>query len=133
MQSGAKGNRRVIPNYFPEVLDELAVEYGIDRDKLQEFSQAFFYQFSYKLRRKRDFSIPTWGVFTFSKTEDSLVPGGRKIKLIKARLRANATRYKKKRAKTALKRAEKKKMKIVNKLFLRKVANELEYVLSLYH
>lgn len=124
-------------NAYKEVLDEIAIEYGIDRKLVEDFSNKFLLYLNIKIRTRIDFSMPAWGTFHFSKKHDVFYGegwlNGKKKKWIRAFNRKDEKRYKKRKKNNAIIRMKRKEVKIVNKLFLRKVANELDYVLSLYH
>lgn len=147
-------------NSLDDIITEMSQEFNVDRGQVEKFSLIFFRELFQKIRAQIDFQIPIWGKFTFDYDERLVKPGGLKHKEVLNRRRKRNKWYNKtaKRKRkvfrqtnikkiqygyrlTALAKdlkrrkrikAEKNKMKIVNKLFLRKVANELNYVLSLY-
>lgn len=98
-------------NYLDEIIDEVSIEYNIDRDKLQaftnEFSNLIYKKTVVATKERENFELYVWGKITYNEGYH-----GKDY-----RKRNQVTFYKKKH---------------VNNLFLHKLANELNYILSLY-
>ncbi len=122
---GFQKTKIVKPNALEEIIDELAVKYNVDRDKMARFINRFTHLLFKRttMPYRTSFKLRVWGEFKVPRHHG------------KTRKYKQVWKWdKKNRDRTVYHRNynRNKRMKIVNNLFLSKIANELNYVLSLY-
>lgn len=117
-------------NALEEIIDELALKYGVDRNKMARFINRFTHLLFKKTtdRYRASFRLYVWGDFTVPK----IYGKNRRYKKSWQWDKVNRPDRKEYQRAYQLEYNRKKKMKIVNNLFLSKLANELNYILSLY-